>query len=51
MSHNLGLLEQNVCLLARRCQVNRVDSQVHEEEGAHHQKESTQVGVEVHNHE
>lgn len=30
---------------------NRLNLQVHEEEGAHHQQKATQVGVEVHDHE
>lgn len=29
---------------------NRLNLQVHEEEGAHHQQEAAQVGVEVHDH-
>lgn len=29
---------------------NRLNLQVHEEEGAHHQQKASQVGVEVHDH-
>lgn len=28
-----------------------INSQIHEEEGAHHQQKATEVGIEVHNHE
>lgn len=31
--------------------VERADLQVHEEEGAHHQQETAEVGVEVYDHE
>lgn len=39
----VGLVETNVR--------ERGNLQIHEEEGAHHQQKTTQVGVEVHNHE
>lgn len=39
----MGLVEKNVR--------ERENLQIHEEEGAHHQQETTEVGVEVDNHE
>lgn len=44
----VGLVAKKVSVRERERERNL---QIHEEEGAHHQQKTTEVGIEVHNHE